>query len=297
MKKKSKEIFKMIQRLILANNKARRRHLLGLIFSLSFFFWSCTGGSARNQYLLAERLWTEGQYSAAVNEFEKVIERDTYGELGQQALFRAAMTEYLFLSRYSEAIAKFELFLVRTNDVQLAFFAKREMAEILFTHLSAFSQAERIYRELLENPLSPEDRALFLYRIAKSLFFLQDFEQAISYFEKVEAQHPESEWAEKAAYEIGVAYFTGGEHQPEPGSPERSVYEKSIESFESFLAKYPESSLTAEARFGIASCYEELDQLDQAYRRYAAIKNIYPSPKVIEIKLIRIRERQKDRNR
>ena len=58
-----------------------------------------------------------------------------------------------------------------------------------------------------------------------------------------------------------------------------------------------ESTLVAEARFGIANCLEELDQLDAAYHSYEYLLNSYPSPKVIQIKLARLKERKAQRSR
>ena len=69
-------------------------------------------------------------------------------------------------------------------------------------------------------------------------------------------------------------------------------YQEATEAYQAFIKKYPQSTLVPQARFGIASCLEELDQLDAAYQAYEALKDTYPSRNVIEIKLARIRERR-----
>src|SRR4051812_45961763 len=84
--------------------------LLGLGLS------ACAVDSSKNRYLLAERLWSDGKYAAAVNEFDKVAARDPQSKLGRQALFRSAMTESLYLSNYSEAVRKFRLYIDLTGS-------------------------------------------------------------------------------------------------------------------------------------------------------------------------------------
>ena len=106
--------------------------------------------------------------------------------------------------------------------------------------------------------------------------------------------------AEKAAYEIGVTYYTRGEQRTD-NEANRNLgpesYQDAIDAFEDFLKRYPKSELVPQARFGIASCLEEMDQLDAAYHAYESLRSTYPSPNVIEIKLARIRERKAQRNR
>src|SRR3954466_2048116 len=78
-----------------------------VLLALSGFLSACSGNSSRNHYLLAEKLWTDKNYLAAVSEFERVTAKDPNGRLGRQALYRAASTQMLFLSEYHEALKKF----------------------------------------------------------------------------------------------------------------------------------------------------------------------------------------------
>jgi TolA-binding protein len=144
----------------------------------------------------------------------------------------------------------------------------------------------------------------FQFRIAKSHFFLWHFADAIQAYETLIKSYPQTPWAEKASYEIGVTYFTRGEQHAGRGglasmslARDSDVYQEAIDAYEKFLKKYPNSELAPQARFGIAACLEEMDQLDAAFHAYEALRASYPSPKVIEIKLARIRERKAQRSR
>ncbi len=81
-------------------SKMRRRGLakrLAPIFVALLLHSACTVGSAKNRYLFAEKLWTDGKYEAAVAEFEKVAQKDPSGRLGNQDLFRAENNHAFFI--------------------------------------------------------------------------------------------------------------------------------------------------------------------------------------------------------
>jgi TolA-binding protein len=253
---------------------------------------SCGLSSEKKRYVLAEKLWTEGNYAASVSEFEKVYVRDPRGSLGRQALYRAATTEAYFLSQYSDAIKKFGTFAQLTDDPSAAWDAQKQIGEILFSKMELHDQAIQQYQAMLKMKPDSPDVPMYKFRIAKSQFFLWKFDDAVAGYRDIIKTYPQTPWAEKAAFEIGVSYYTRSERNAGSES-----YQDAIDAYESFLKAYPKSEFVPEAKFGIASCLEEMDQLDAAYQAYEALRSTYPSPKVIEIKLVRIRERKAQRSR
>ena len=134
------------------------------------------------------------------------------------------------------------------------------------------------YKKLLELHAKEDERAEFLFRIAKSYYHLWKFNDAVKTYQQIAQLFPETELAEKASFQIGMTYFTGGNESFDFESG--NAYQKAIQSFESFIKKYPKSLYGIEAKFGIASCLEEMDHLDEALQKYEEIKEVYPSPKV-----------------
>lgn len=257
----------------------------------------CSGDFSKRHYILAEKLWADGKYEASVAEFEKVNRRDPDGDLGLQALFRAAMTQTLFLGQHEPAIEKFRSYIDKARDKALALRAYEQIGEIYYSKLSKYSEAIQIYRALIT--AFPEDpqSADALFKIGKSYFKLMKFQDAISTFADLQGAFPKSPWAERAAYEVGVSYFASGEQELTDRAPGTVVYQKAISAFERFIEKFPYSSLVVEAKFGIANCMEELNQLDSAASLYREIEATYPSPNVIKIRLTRITERLAQKNR
>ena len=273
---------------------------LGVCIGMVIGGAGCTSNSTKKRYILAEKLWTDGKYSAAVSEFDKVTAKDPKSKIGQQALFRAAATQTLFLSQYEEAVKKFKIYADSPGvDLQLAWDAQKQIGEILFSKTEQYDRAIAHYQNLVK--LKPEDSEVpeFEFRIAKSHFFLWQFDEAVAAYQQIMVQYKGTLWAERAALEIGVTHYTRGEQRPGMASREHGTgggsYQEAITAYEAFLKMYPKSDLAPQARFGIANCLEELGQLDAAYHAYHDLRLTYPSPQVIAIKLARIRERQAQR--
>lgn len=237
------------------------------------------------------------QYAASVAEFEKVTTKDPSGKLGIQALYRGAMTQSLFLSRFDDAIRKLKRFIELTDDPEAQWDAKVQIGEILYSKLEQYDAAATHYRALIqERPKSPLI-AEFRFRVAKASFYLRQFDVALKEFAGITQSHPKTPWAEKASYELGFTVLTKSGQQTEERAGLSAAYQEAIDAFDHFIKKYPQSELVPLARFGIANCLEEMDQLEAALHSYEALKATYPSPNVIEIKLARIRERQAQRRR
>lgn len=262
---------------------------------MTLFGTGCSIDSAKNHYVLAEKLWTDRNYSVAVSEFEKVISKDPKGKLGLQATYRAAMTQYLFLGQYNDAIRKFQNFVQSSTDLQSIWDAQLQIGEILFAKTDQYDRAILHYDSLLKQRPESPDAPEFTFRIAKSYFYLFKFKDAIAKYKELIRKYPQSPLAEKAMFEIGTTYFTRGEGEERSSISE--AYQEALDAYRQFLKVFPKSRYAAEAQFGIACCLEELDQLDEAYHAFHALKSTYPAPNVIEIKLIRIRERLSQRKR
>jgi TolA-binding protein len=258
---------------------------------------SCSSNSAKNQYIFAEKLWNDGKYAAAVAEFEKVARRDPESELGLQALYRAATTQAYFLSQYSDAIRKLRIYSDKMGDGPSSWEAEKQVGDLLFEKMEQYDQALHHYQDLIRRKPENAEVPEFMYRVGKSYFYLWKFDDAIRTYRSLLKSHSTSPWAEKAAYEIGVTLFTRGESVA--ASPKRAgaeTYQEAIDTFQRFIKLYPNSSLIPDAKFGIASCLEEMDQLDAAYHAFEALRSSYPSSQVIEVKLARIKERRAQRS-
>jgi TolA-binding protein len=247
----------------------------------------CTVQGAKRSYILAERFWSDGNYADSVREFEKVVKADPKNALGMQALFRAAMTQTLFLDQHTEALEKLKTYLQLTEDPEMSWNARKEVGEILYSKQRKYSEALSWYQELLYQRPRSKDAPELHYRIARCQFFLWKFSDSIQTLKEIESKYPGTTWAEKAAFEIGMTLFTQADDEG-GGSSFTAV----IQAFEAFTRRYPNSTSVPHAQFWIAASLEELERLDEAYARFEALKAQHPEPHLVEVKLKRIQERR-----
>jgi TolA-binding protein len=192
---------------------------------------------------------------------------------------------------------KFKAYVEAAGPTPEAWTAQLQIGDILFSKLGAYDEAIHHYRALLQKKPDSPDAPEILFRTGRSHFFLWEFTEAVQIFRELGQKYPQSKWAERASYEIALSLYTSGEQQPDDRGPGMDVYRKAMKAYEEFIQHYPASTLVPEAKFGVANCLEELDQLEAAYEKYAELKKTYPSPKIIEVKLARLRERQLERKR
>lgn len=255
----------------------------------------CSVDNAKRHYALAEKLWTDGKYAAAVSEFEKVSQRDPTGKLGTQALLRGATTQELFLKQYAEAVQKLKRYTEISHDDASVWAARKQIGEILFNKTEQYDQALRWYQNLLQLQPKAEEVPEFTYRVARCQFYLGKFEDALASYLLIIKANPQTQLAERATFEIAQTHLAQGE-QAGTARTAQDYFKNALAAYQDFLKKFPKSSLAPEAEFGIASCQEATDQLDAAFQSYQALLDTYPSRKVIEIKLERIRERKTQRS-
>lgn len=249
-------------------------------------FSGCSVDSARNHYILGEKLWVDRKYSAAVVEFEKAARRDPKGKLGLQSLYRLASTQALFLNDYHGAIRNLRNYVQYGVDPKQVWEAQLQIGDLLYSKLEHYDQAISHYRTLTQQRPDCHEVSEFRYRIGKAYYFLYEFDDAIQTFQYLNKNNPKSHWAEKATLEIGNTYLTRGEQNTETAD-----YKLAIQAFEDFQKQYPQSDGVPQAKFGIASCLEAMDRLEEAYTIYDSLKDSYPSLHVIEVKLVRLKER------
>lgn len=262
-----------------------------LFLALAIGLASCSPQPAKKAYILAEKLWQEERYPAAALEFERVVRLDPDGKLGSQALYRLGMTQTLFLDQQVGAIRTFREF-IRKNPEENAegvWSSKVQIGEILFEKLKRYDEAIDHYSGLLNERPSAAEADEFQYRIAKGYFYLWKFDEAIQAFQSLMEKSTSLDWKERAEFEVIITKFTAAEQKPE--NKRDAIYLDLADQFRKFLAQHPRSPYASQAKFHVAACLEEMDQLDQAYELYHALEDSYPSPNVIKIKLARIRER------
>lgn len=262
----------------------------------------CGSSGAKGEYILAEKLWEERSYAAAAAQFERAFAKDQKGELGRQALYRAATTQHIFNHRYPEALVLYRKYLEIEPKGLASRDAEIQVGEILFGKTRQFEQAIQHYRRWIrERPGDPLNEA-YLFRIGRAQLELWQFEDAIQTFGQLVEGGASGTWAPESLYQIGMSHLALADQGQDLGSTDEGAgkpggggrkdeYRLAMAAFDRVVEKYPATKAAQEARLGQATVNEELGLWAEALAVLAPLEATYPLPQVVKIRTTRIKER------
>lgn len=278
-----------------------RRRLLAKALMLALLLAACGGSGIKADYILAEKLWQEKNYLSSARLFERVFNKDQKSKLGQQALYRAATTQMLFMRDDAEAARLFQKYIEIAPKGDAVHDARIQLGEIWYSRTQQYDLAIQHYRRMIrENPGAPEN-VQWLYRIGRAQYFLWQFEESIQTFDSLVAQSSSGSLVAEAAYQSAAGrlalasqpHSTLSDDEDPTGVSEstRPLLKAAIRAFEQVETRYPGTSAAKQAALALVSCYEEEGLWEEALSKAAGLGETYPVPQVVKIRIQRIKER------
>ena len=240
---------------------------------------ACNANSSKNKYYLAEKLLEDKKYEAAISEFQEVIDKEPFTELGRSALLKMAQIQHLYLGRAKEAEVNYELFLKRNKDESIKSEIEKTLAKLSFEIFEDYQKAIVRYKQLLEKYPNDAMADQYSFNIARAYYLLSKFDEAKSSFEDVQKQFPNSIFSQKASLEMANVMAANGD------------CEEAIKQYDK-VSLTKDENLISLAKFGKASCLEEIGDLDGAYEKLQEIKESYPAPVIVDLKMKKIKRRK-----
>jgi len=177
----------------------------------------------------------------------------------------------------------------KAYEMLTARFTKTEQARLGFEHAAemhekneAFEKALLAYQGIIDHFPDSKDVDSRRFKVAIMAAKLKKFEPARRSLMAIIDQNPDTPIADQVLYQIGNLFFMEG------------ASKQAVQVLEVAAQKYPESPLNTEMLFTAANAYEEMGQLDKALKIYRQIRYIYPNTRVIEKKLEKLADRQKE---
>jgi outer membrane protein assembly factor BamD len=216
--------------------------------------------------IMAEAFYKTGDYAAAEN---------LYTEVGIVAELKDIITRaqvglgwcYIHEERHEEAEALLNsLCTIAQNDADTSLVIQSYIG----LGVSLFNQgrfADGFKKFAMLSNSFPERRDVLpdiIYYQGMSAFALQSWGDALSAWEMVYTDYPESERAAHAAYRAGDIYKMAGQ------------YEKAIVLFKWVTEHFPESHLAPRAQLAVAQNYHNLKQYEEALSECQKFLDLYP---------------------
>lgn len=259
-------------------SKKSKKGALGALLLLALGY-GCNANSPETKFLLAEKLLEDKKYEAAINEFQMIVDKSPHSQLGLDAQLKVAQIQHLYLGRSQEAIDAYREYLDNSKDETKRREVEKILADLQFNNFEDYDQAISSYTKLIKENTDEKEGEELIYRLGRAFFLKSKFDDSIKMFEYQRARFPEGALHWKAELEIGNALSAKGKCAD------------AIKQYEKVILEAP-AELKVLAKFAQASCFEEQDELDKAYELFSSIKESYPAPSVVELKMQKIKRRK-----
>ncbi|HEY5542003.1 MAG TPA: transglycosylase SLT domain-containing protein [Candidatus Binatia bacterium] len=126
------------------------------------------------------------------------------------------------------------------------------------------SEAEILYKKLLNNVSEPDLRLRFLAKLSGLYLSVRRRSAAIPLLEEIAREYPETAEAPKALYQIGNILWN------------RHDNDRALDYFDRLIENYPTSSDAGRARFAAADIHESFGRKEQAIQLYTSVIERFP---------------------
>ena len=151
--------------------------------------------------------------------------------------------------------------------------------------LPARDKAIEIFQAIVEDGPYSEHGLLAQYKLGMAHLLMHDYEEAVSAFEQMISQYPESELVDDARFQIAMASLKGTFKADYDSTPTKHA----IRELQAFMQSYPDSDLALEAKtrldelkelraehaYQVAEFYEQRGHPDSALVYYATVVDEY----------------------
>lgn len=253
-----------------------------LIVGLTIGLSACSPPEAKD-YKRAQQEMSQGHHRIALSSLDRVMKRAPDSEFAVKAARDGARIASLEIKDYKRAVEYYQFLVLHSPDPAERISAQKQLASIYFDQLQNYDKAILELNKLVRGTESDVEIARYKLDIARANYYQNNFFQAHSEIDdllKLNVGDDErfSAWVLKSNIHIAL-----------------KEYVKAIEILKKVAATYPQKSLQENVFQTLAVCYEESDNFAEAINTLESVKDKYPQPEYIEIRVKRLKDRQKNR--
>lgn len=252
-----------------------------LLLVMALGFSGCTFWQQETEFDKATRLSKEHKYEDAIVILDRLVKANREGPDALEAARLGAKLSFLEVKDYPHALLFFQQLVLYSPESGERLESQKRIAEIYFERISEHDKAVIEFNKLLQLELPPEDEVQVRLNLAKSLFYINRFQEAESEIDLILEKSKAGQKAFEAKLLKGNIYFSGKQ------------LEKAISLFKDLMEKEPERSRDEQVGVQLAISYEEVSQFAQAKAVLQQIRPYYPNPEFIDTKIARLEQREK----
>jgi soluble lytic murein transglycosylase len=246
--------------------------------------WTEAAKLQRAKIDLAEKKYTQASEALRRLRSDKAVKREIKDEAlylqahAQEALGNPSAAHALYqelrssspISRWTAPARKDQARLREKLPELFPFHTFQSLAEEadLLVGERQTSNAEILYKKLLNNATEPESRLRYLTKLADLYLTTRNRNEAIRMFEQIALEYSDSPEAPRGLYQIGQILWN------------RHDNAQALEYFKTLLEKYPTSAYVDRAQYASADIHEYFGRKEQAIELYTNVQKQFPKSQV-----------------
>lgn len=252
-----------------------------LSVALLLFNCKCSFNTATQMFEQAESSLKNKEHESALDLYERVIKRSEDNDLSVKAAKQGARVAQYETKEFQKALYFLKFIIINSGSQTERMDAQKRLANIYFENIADYESAIHHFNRLLEVSNLPDEKKKYRFSIAKAYFYLHQFFQAASEIELL-LQEDLGREVQFEALRLKADILVSTKKKEEAVA----IYKKLLET-------HPERARKENIALHLAVCYEELEKYDQTIELLEGLKESYPNPEFIELKIRRIKERRK----
>lgn len=228
----------------------------------------------------ANKLAEANKFEKALDGYKKILLRDPDSQIALEAARRGARVSALDLKNFAAAGDFYKHIVVYSPSPEERLQAQKSLAKVYFENLSFYEQAIKEFYKLLQLGISPSEKFEYRFNIAKSFYQLNMFDQAlIELHGIIENQNTSEQRFEVLSFKGNL--LTALKRQDE-----------AISVYETLLKEFPERAREESIAINLAVAFEEKLEYSKAIEVLKTIRDQYPTPDFINLRIKRLEERK-----
>jgi outer membrane protein assembly factor BamD (BamD/ComL family) len=222
-------------------------------------------------------------FKEAIEDFETIIKKFPENRESIEAALEGAKVSRLQNKDFSKALFFLKHIILYSKDVEERLEAQKKIVSILLEEQNDYKSAVIELNRLIVQLKNKSEIADYKMKLAKSYFYLNDLTQATH---EVDEFLPSKDLEPKKKFDLLI--LKGNILLASKDLPSASQVYKKV------LKEFPELSKAENVAVTLAVCYEEMKDFKSAIALLTDIKSEHPTPKYIDSKIEKLKERQKN---
>lgn len=258
------------------------RFIKGLAALIVFSLIACDLESESSLKKKAEESESSGNYSRAIESYEKIINiRRSQDQNSTNYAKTAAQLALIKTKEYERALKLFRYIILNSNEPVERLDAQKKIAEIHFTHLATPDYAEAIKElsKLLSLRLAAEDRLNYHTDLARAYYRANNFYQAQIEIDRI-LQETKDKVRQYDLKRLKADIYLSSKDQ-----------QNAVNIYVDLLKSFPEQSKKDDIGLSLAVSYEDQEKYDKAIEVLTSLKKESEKPEYLDLRIKRLKER------